>query len=85
MGQKVNPKGIRLGITEDWDSKWYASKKNYKKLFHQDLAIKKVISENLTKEGISKIEILRTQGKVIINIHTAKPGKNSCRNNSKTS
>jgi len=73
MGQKVNPKVVRLGITTDWDSKWYADKKSYKKLFHQDLAIEKLLREKLI-EGVSTIEILRTQGKVIINIHTSKPG-----------
>ena len=74
MGQKVNPKVIRIGITRDWDSKWYARKGNYKKLFHQDLAIEKLIQEKLETEGLSRIEIMRTQGKVIINIHTSKPG-----------
>ncbi len=74
MGQKVNPKVIRIGITRDWDSKWYAKKANYRKLFHQDLAIEKLILEKLEKEGFSKIEIMRTQGKVIINIYTSKPG-----------
>jgi len=75
MGQKVNPKVIRIGITRDWDSKWYAAGKgNYRKLFHQDLAIEKAIRGKLKVEGISKIEIMRTQGKVIINLHTSKPG-----------
>lgn len=75
MGQKVNPKVMRLGITRDWDSKWYASKKNYTKLFHQDLAIEEMLDKELGRDaGISRVEILRTQGKVIINIHTAKPG-----------
>ncbi len=74
MGQKVNPKVIRLGITHDWDSKWYSGKKNYAKMFHQDVAIEKLIRGQLDSEGLSKIEILRTQGKVIINIYTSKPG-----------
>ncbi len=75
MGQKVNPKVIRIGITHDWDSKWYAGKASYKKLFHQDLAIEKAIMSNLPEtEGVSRIEIMRTQGKVILNIHTSKPG-----------
>lgn len=74
MGQKVNPKVIRLGITHDWDSKWYANKKNFAQLFHQDVEIEKTIRKQLDTDGISKIEILRTQGKVIINIHTSKPG-----------
>ncbi len=74
MGQKVNPKVIRLGITSDWDSKWYAGKAQYKRMLHQDLAIEKLLREKLETEGLSRIEILRTQGKVILNIHTAKPG-----------
>jgi len=74
MGQKVNPKVIRLGITHDWDSKWFAKKKQYTKLLHQDLEIEKAIKSNIEVEGVAKIEIMRTQGKVIINIHTSKPG-----------
>ncbi|MBT3864615.1 30S ribosomal protein S3 [Candidatus Peregrinibacteria bacterium] len=74
MGQKINPKVIRIGITRDWDSKWYAEKKDYTRLLHEDLEIEKLIKEKLTEGGISRIEILRTQGKVIINIHTSKPG-----------
>jgi len=74
MGHKVNPKIVRIGITTDWDSKWYANKTNFKKLFHQDLEIDKLIRKTIAQEGISKIEILRTQGKVVININTAKPG-----------
>lgn len=74
MGHKVNPKVIRLGITHDWNNKWYASKGNFAKTLHQDLAIEKLINKNLDKDGMSKIEIFRTQGKVIINIHTSKPG-----------
>ncbi len=74
MGQKVNPKVIRLGITHDWDSKWYAGKKNYGKLFHQDLAIEKLIRDSLESDGLSRIEIMRNQGKIIINIYTSKPG-----------
>jgi len=74
MGQKTNPKAIRLGITRDWDSKWFADKKNYTRLLHEDLAVDKMIRASLKEGGVSKIEILRTQGKVIINIHTSKPG-----------
>lgn len=74
MGHKVNPKIIRLGITRDWDSKWYASKKTYTKLLHQDLEIEKLIYKQMKEEGVAQVEIMRTQGKVIINIHTSKPG-----------
>ncbi|MEK7672520.1 MAG: 30S ribosomal protein S3 [Patescibacteria group bacterium] len=73
MGHKVNPKIIRIGITQDWDSKWYAGK-NYAKVLHQDIAINALIKKNLDNDGMSKIEILRTQGKVILNIHSSKPG-----------
>ncbi len=74
MGHKVNPKVIRLGITHDWNTKWYAGKRNFSKLFHQDISIEKLIYKTLDPDGLSKIEIMRTQGKVIINIHTSKPG-----------
>jgi small subunit ribosomal protein S3 len=74
MGQKVNPKVIRIGLTRDWDSKWYASKKDYTRLLHEDLEIDKLIKSKLKEGGVSKIEILRTQGKVIVNIHTSRPG-----------
>jgi len=74
MGQKVNPKGIRLKITHDWDSKWYAGKKSYAKLLHQDIEIKKAIKKAVDSEGLSNIEIMRNQGKVLINIYTSKPG-----------
>lgn len=74
MGQKTNPKAIRLGITRDWDSKWFADKKNFTRLLHEDLAVDKMIRASLKEGGVSRIEILRTQGKVIINIYTSKPG-----------
>lgn len=74
MGHKINPKLLRIGITHDWDSKWYANKQSFKKLFHQDLEIEKVLKTKVEQEGVAKVEILRTQGKVIINIYTAKPG-----------
>jgi len=74
MGQKVNPICIRIGINRLWDSKWYANKKQYSKLLHQDLNIEKSIRKKLTGAGISKIEILRNANAVTLNIHTAKPG-----------
>ncbi len=74
MGQKVNPKVIRLGITHDWDSKWYAGKRQYTRTLHEDLKVEKEIRLKLKEGGVSKLEILRTQGKVIINIHTSRPG-----------
>lgn len=74
MGQKVNPKIIRIGITRSWNSNWYAEKKEYGKLLHQDLEIEKIIRKKLAEGGISKIEIQRTVNEVTINILTSKPG-----------
>lgn len=74
MGQKVNPKSLRIGIIKTWDSKWYASKKNYAKKFHADLALKKFVGTKLKNAGITKIEIERSAKKVVVNIHAAKPG-----------
>jgi small subunit ribosomal protein S3 len=74
MGQKVNPKVMRIGITHGWDSKWYARKGKYAKLFHEDLKIELMIRKELEAQGVSRIEIMRTQGKVVINIYTSKPG-----------
>lgn len=74
MGQKVNPNILRIGITRNWDSKWYADKRNYSKLLHQDLKIEKIIREKLADASVSRIEIHRTANKVLVHIHSAKPG-----------
>ncbi|MBN1258629.1 30S ribosomal protein S3 [Candidatus Peregrinibacteria bacterium] len=74
MGQKVNPKSLRLGIIGTWDSKWYADGKNFAKYLHSDLAIRKVIRDKLKTAGVTKIEIERSAKKVVCNIYAAKPG-----------
>lgn len=74
MGQKVNPKIIRIGINRTWNSKWYADKRKYTQLLHRDLEIEKLIRAKLADAGISKIEIHRTVNRVTVKIHTAKPG-----------
>ena len=74
MGQKVNPIGLRLGIIRDWDSKWYANKKEVPALLHEDLLIRKFINNFYKKAYVSKIEIERTKTKIMITVHTAKPG-----------
>jgi len=73
VGQKVHPKGFRIGIIRDWDSKWYADR-DYTELLHEDHRIRKYIKENFFAAGISKVEIERTGNRVRISIHTAKPG-----------
>lgn len=74
MGQKVNPKGLRIGIIRDWDSRWYANKKDFKDFLYEDYQIRKYVKNKLYASGISKIETERSNKKVKVNIFTAKPG-----------
>ncbi|MDO5358866.1 30S ribosomal protein S3 [Slackia faecicanis] len=73
MGQKIMPTGFRLGITEDWRSRWY-SDKDYAKNLENDLAIRRFLDKYLAKAAVSKIEIERAGDKVKIIITTARPG-----------
>lgn len=74
MGQKVNPKGLRIGIIRDWEGKWYADKKSYATLLHEDLKIRKYVKNKLYAAGVSQIQIERAANRVKLFIHTAKPG-----------
>ena len=74
MGQKVNPHGLRVGIIKDWDSKWYANKKNFAEYLVEDTKVREHIKKSLYSAGISRIRIERTANKLIINIDVAKPG-----------
>ncbi len=73
MGQKVNPIGLRLGITRTWDSQWFA-KKNYAKLLLEDIKIRVFIKKRMGHAGISKIEIERASQRATVTIFAAKPG-----------
>ncbi|MGI6413619.1 MAG: 30S ribosomal protein S3 [Syntrophomonadaceae bacterium] len=73
MGQKVHPKGYRIGIIKTWDSNWYADR-DYTELLHEDYKIRNYIKEKFYAAGISMIEIQRTGNRLRITIHTAKPG-----------
>jgi len=73
VGQKVHPKGFRLGIIKSWDSNWYADK-DYSDLLHEDYRVRKLVKERFYTAGISKVEIQRTGNRVRVTIHTAKPG-----------
>ncbi|GMR04882.1 MAG: 30S ribosomal protein S3 [Thermodesulfobacteriota bacterium] len=73
MGQKVHPIGFRLGISKDWDSRWFGGK-DYARFVHEDLKIRKFIKKRLFHAGISKIEIERTSNSVRIIIKTSRPG-----------
>jgi len=74
MGQKANPIGNRLGIIRGWDSNWYGSKKDYSKKLIEDNRIRTYLTARINKGGIARIVIERTLGKLIITIHTSKPG-----------
>lgn len=73
MGQKVNPKGMRIGIIRTWEGRWYADR-NYSDLLHEDLKIRKFIKEKLQQAGVPKVEIERAANRVKVSIHAAKPG-----------
>jgi len=74
MGQKVNPNGLRLGINKTWDSRWFASKKDYAKLLHEDLKIREFIMDKLSAAGISRVVIERPAQKARVTIYSARPG-----------
>ncbi|MDW5298759.1 MAG: 30S ribosomal protein S3 [Sedimentibacter sp.] len=74
MGQKVNPHGLRVGIINDWDSKWYADKKNFGLNLTEDYRIREYITKNLSSAGIAKVEIERFASRVKVSVFTAKPG-----------
>jgi len=75
MGQKVNPHGLRVGVIKDWDTKWYANKKDFGDILMEDCKIREFVKKKLFTSGISKIEIERAaSNRVKLNIHTAKPG-----------
>lgn len=75
MGQKTHPIGFRLGITRDWDSRWFASKpEDYRNLVTEDMGIRKLILNRYPEAGISKVEIERGSSDVVITVHTARPG-----------
>lgn len=73
MGQKVNPIALRLGINKTWDSRWFADR-DYARLLHEDINIRRYLKKSLNAAGISKIVIERPSKKAIVSIHTARPG-----------
>ncbi|MBA3047821.1 30S ribosomal protein S3 [Patescibacteria group bacterium] len=74
MGQKVNPKIFRMGITRSWHSKWFSSGKKYIEKFSQDIKIRKFFIKELREAGVDRVEIERSANKINISIFTAKPG-----------
>jgi len=74
MGHKVNPIGIRLGISKDWNSKWFAGKRQYAEHLVSDLKVRELLKDKLSQAGVSKIQINRPQKNADITIFTARPG-----------
>ena len=74
MGQKVNPHGFRVGVIKDWDTRWFASKKDFADFLIEDNEIRKFLKKKLYSAGVAKIEIERASDRVKIIIYTAKPG-----------
>jgi small subunit ribosomal protein S3 len=74
MGQKVHPIGIRLGITRDWASTWYADSKQYPKYVFEDFQIRAFLRKKLKEASVSRIQIERPARKASITVHTARPG-----------
>src|SRR3546814_478434 len=74
MGHKVHPTGIRLGISKDWNSKWYAGKKEYAGYLIADLKVREMLRKKLASAGISRITIERPAKTARVTIHTARPG-----------
>jgi small subunit ribosomal protein S3 len=74
VGQKVHPKGLRLGIIEDWDAKWFAGKKQFADLLLEDDKIRKHIHGKFAAAGVSRVEIERAANRVKVTLHTPRPG-----------
>ncbi|WP_026477649.1 30S ribosomal protein S3 [Alkaliphilus transvaalensis] len=75
MGQKVNPHGLRVGVIKDWDTKWFANKKDFSGFLLEDHKIRQYVKKKLFLSGVSKTEIERAaNNRVKVNVHTAKPG-----------
>jgi small subunit ribosomal protein S3 len=74
MGQKVNPVGLRIGIIRDWDSRWYANENEVADLLQEDIKIRKILVDFYKNAAVSTIQIERFKNRVVLTLHTAKPG-----------
>lgn len=74
MGQKVHPTGFRLAVTRDWDSRWYASKKEFPEYIKEDYTIRKILTDRLRYASVPRIFIERASGRIRVKIFTARPG-----------
>ena len=74
MGQKVSPVGLRIGINKDWESKWYASKKDFSKYLNNDVKIRKFLEKKFASSGISSIKVERNAKRCEVIMYVSKPG-----------
>ena len=74
MGQKVNPHGLRVGVIKNWDTQWYADKKQFSAFLKEDYEIRNFIKEKYYAAAISKIIIERAASRISVTIYTARPG-----------
>jgi small subunit ribosomal protein S3 len=74
MGNKIHPIGFRLGITRDWESRWYAGKKQYRQLLWEDQQIRDYLTKELYPAGLARVDIERAADNVAVSVHVAKPG-----------
>lgn len=74
MGQKVSPIGLRIGVNKDWESKWFASNKEFGVLLNKDIKIRKYIEKNLKDAAVASVLIERNKKRTDVKIYTAKPG-----------
>lgn len=74
MGQKINPKGFRVGISQNWDSRWFAPKSQYSQLAIEDFRVRELLSKKFEMAGLKKIDIERSTNEINITVHVSKPG-----------
>ena len=74
MGQKVNPHGLRVGVIKDWNTTWYADKKEFSKFLKEDNVIRTFLKKKYYQAAVSKILIERAAARIVVTIYTARPG-----------
>jgi small subunit ribosomal protein S3 len=74
MGQKIHPRGLRIGIVADWDAKWFADKKTFKDTLLEDVKVRNFVHGRLRNASVARLEIERAANRLRLTIHTAKPG-----------
>lgn len=74
MGQKIHPKGLRIGIVADWDAKWFADKKTFKDTLLEDVKVRNFVQDRLRNASVARLEIERAANRLRLTVHTAKPG-----------